>query len=934
MQEQSKQGKAFDQLLKGAKLNKETCSKLMRLFLFSYRTYGTRAPHQENEDDLKRLIIMTRLLLRNQASLATNATSVFMNEIGNKDAQSNANSYQVKKYLKFCLMTVRAIYAQQSQNCFNDVNVLLLIQAVTMFLDPSLFVSEQLHCSVCQSIMPQLFPILRQLLIFAMNDNTKLLPISALLLDRTLISRARDIGTYFCMYILSIPLVVDRVKSIARLSSNPRIFDTIFDLNNEMANKLIVSDDILARDAERSTLPFQLYIIGNIVSLARTPPISVMYFKALACLMSNDKVIEYIHFNNVLTKSADEQLSVQINGIFDNVKHVELKDASAHFQEICSVYWVLIGNEDRKVDIINNLAYRTDFIASSWRYLSENKQSWTAGKLLSGNLNKVLYIFATCYHSLLVIQDDEEFIANEKPLSRQDLISLSGQLKDLVFDMHWNGCSDKALRKVLTQLLTHIHSRNSRTKFCGDEHFLMPSTVHIDFSTLTTQYMGSEDPMEIDEEEEIVYRPLRVQRAQALRSAMENRPVSSTNTNSDDQRVWNILHEIPYVIPFAKRVKVFHHFIERDREMHGMNWLRPVNVRRDYIFEDGYSQLNHMGVELKNDIRVQFISEDGHLEAGIGQGVFKEFIIQLSQVAFSANYGLFLFTQDGTIYPNPNSALVNNNDEDHFKFLGLIMGKALYEKILVDVPFARFFLSKLLGKTNYLNDLKSLDRELHKNLMFLKNYSGDAEDLSLNFTVSVDEFGQSRTINLIKDGANIPVTNQNKHLYIHRMAYFKLNTQIKRQSEAFQRGLSMIINKSWLQMFDENELYKLICGDEESGDVFSVDDMRKHTVYGEPFYDGHITIQLFWKVVESMNATQKRQLLKFITSSPRPPLLGFQDLDQKIAIRPTPPQEGLDRLPTSSTCVNLLKLPAYTDLKVMREKLLQAIENTEGFELT
>ena len=71
-----------------------------------------------------------------------------------------------------------------------------------------------------------------------------------------------------------------------------------------------------------------------------------------------------------------------------------------------------------------------------------------------------------------------------------------------------------------------------------------------------------------------------------------------------------------------------------------------------------------------------------------------------------------------------------------FEFLGKIVGKAIYEHILVDIPFARFFLSKLLGRKNFFNDLPSLDPELFKNLVFLKNYNGNAEDLSLNFTVN------------------------------------------------------------------------------------------------------------------------------------------------------------------------------------------------------
>ena len=66
------------------------------------------------------------------------------------------------------------------------------------------------------------------------------------------------------------------------------------------------------------------------------------------------------------------------------------------------------------------------------------------------------------------------------------------------------------------------------------------------------------------------------------------------------------------------------------------------------------------------------------------------------------------------------------------------MGRAMYQGILIDVAFAGFFLAKWLGKQSYLDDLASLDPELYKNLLFLKNYTGNPEDLSLTFAVVED----------------------------------------------------------------------------------------------------------------------------------------------------------------------------------------------------
>ncbi len=88
----------------------------------------------------------------------------------------------------------------------------------------------------------------------------------------------------------------------------------------------------------------------------------------------------------------------------------------------------------------------------------------------------------------------------------------------------------------------------------------------------------------------------------------------------------------------------------------------------------------------------------------------------------------------------------------YFEFVGRLLGKALYEGILIDASFAAFFLNQWLGRSSYrklascismcnlnaVDDLPSLDPELYKNLMFLKSYTGNVEDLSLNFAIVSD----------------------------------------------------------------------------------------------------------------------------------------------------------------------------------------------------
>jgi len=71
----------------------------------------------------------------------------------------------------------------------------------------------------------------------------------------------------------------------------------------------------------------------------------------------------------------------------------------------------------------------------------------------------------------------------------------------------------------------------------------------------------------------------------------------------------------------------------------------------------------------------------------------------------------------------------------------MIVGKGIYEGVLLKASFAKFFLNKFVDKSNTIDDLKTYDKEIYNNLMYLKYYEGDAEDLGLTFCVNEEQFG-------------------------------------------------------------------------------------------------------------------------------------------------------------------------------------------------
>ena len=130
-------------------------------------------------------------------------------------------------------------------------------------------------------------------------------------------------------------------------------------------------------------------------------------------------------------------------------------------------------------------------------------------------------------------------------------------------------------------------------------------------------------------------------------------------------------------------------------------------------------------------------------------------------------------------------------------------------------------------------------------------------------------------------------------------------------------------------MFNQKDLSMLLGGSQIPIDL---SDLKANVKYAGDYHANHPTIILFWQVVESFSEAHLQGLIKFITSCPRPPLLGFGELRPLLCIRSGGYE--VDRLPNASTCVNLLKLPEYRDLELLKGKLLYSIQSASGFELS
>ncbi|MCJ1389209.1 hypothetical protein MMC18_002064 [Xylographa bjoerkii] len=350
-----------------------------------------------------------------------------------------------------------------------------------------------------------------------------------------------------------------------------------------------------------------------------------------------------------------------------------------------------------------------------------------------------------------------------------------------------------------------------------------------------------------------------------------------------------------------------------------------VKVRRSHIFEDSYAEIMRAtATDLKKRLMIKFDGEDG-LDYG---GLSREFFFLLSHEMFNPFYCLFEYSahDNYTLQINPHSG-INPEHLNYFKFIGRVVGLAIFHRRFLDAFFIGAFYKMILRKKVSLADMEGVDADFHRNLTWTLENSID-NVLELTFSTDDERFGETVTIDLKPNGRNIEVTNENKKEYIDLITEWRIQKRVEEQFNAFVTGFNELIPPDLVNVFDERELELLIGG---IADI-DVEDWKKHTDY-RGYTEQDEVIKNFWTCIRSWDAEQKSRLLQFATGTSRIPVNGFKDLQGSDGPRRfTIEKSGSDKaLPKSHTCFNRLDLPEYKTYDALSSKLTTAVEETVGF---
>lgn len=362
----------------------------------------------------------------------------------------------------------------------------------------------------------------------------------------------------------------------------------------------------------------------------------------------------------------------------------------------------------------------------------------------------------------------------------------------------------------------------------------------------------------------------------------------------------------------------FEQFVYLGLMLNSKDIFFKLKIRRDNIIEDTLNEVSKFYDKLHYPLKVEFIGEEAEDEGGVR----KEFFMIVTRKLFDVNYGMFIYNKKSRLFWFNLNSFESN---EKYKLIGIVLGLAIFNGIILDIKFPIAIYKKLLGIEPCLIDLKEYDPELYNNLNFIIN-SDDKnlkENLDTNFTVTIDKFGEKVIIPLKPNGENIMIDYENKNEYVELYLNWFFNDSIKEYYNSFEEGFYSVFDRKLSKILSPRELELIICGTKN----LDFNELKKSVKY-EGYNEDSITIKYFWEILLELNEEEKKKFLFFVTGCDRAPIDGLGSLPFAITRN-----ANINELPSSHTCFNHLILPDYQNKENMKIKIHIAINYSEGFGL-
>lgn len=345
-----------------------------------------------------------------------------------------------------------------------------------------------------------------------------------------------------------------------------------------------------------------------------------------------------------------------------------------------------------------------------------------------------------------------------------------------------------------------------------------------------------------------------------------------------------------------------------------------LHIRRAHLLDDAVAQLTAQNMlSFLKKLRVIF---EGESAVDVG-GPSREFLYLIAERLFSPDLGMFIVVQGRY---NWFSQCTFEGDRSFF-LVGAVVGLAVHNNIVLPIRFPLVVYKRLLTPDEELtlHDLSEIDPEIvnsMKNIRKMAERNEDISQLYLTFDATIDCFGEKVNVPIAEGMGGLEVDNNNYQLYIRAYIHFILVKSIEKQFLSFRRGFELACRAPSYKLLGPEELDILVSGEE----VMDWGALQRCATYTDGYTKSSRAVRWFWDIFSKLSNSDKLKFLKFATGTDRAPLGGLGNV--KLVL-----QRGADpnRLPVSHTCFNTFTLPDYRNKRIMEERIMLAIQHTEGF---
>ncbi|KAK2945763.1 putative E3 ubiquitin-protein ligase SMURF1 [Blattamonas nauphoetae] len=260
-----------------------------------------------------------------------------------------------------------------------------------------------------------------------------------------------------------------------------------------------------------------------------------------------------------------------------------------------------------------------------------------------------------------------------------------------------------------------------------------------------------------------------------------------------------------------------------------------------------------------------------------------------------------------------------------YKFAGLILGKALLERLNVPFRFNPFIWKQLQGFPMEPSDLQYLRPDLYGSLEDIRQFTREelAEDVQKWTYTSPD----GQLLSVIPGGENERVNFEDLPDYVDLSCLATLNYYSPILT-AMRSELHALVPEHVLRLLSPEELELIVCGKTE----IDVDDWKKHTSYTTALSSHPKVIAAFWEMVKKADNNMRREILRLGTGLTNAPPTGFKDL------KPSAKEKNGGfvlhslgvaalKMPEGHMCFNRLDIPLLEDADLMKTACMMAIRN-------